>query len=525
MAERIGFIYFRAFDPIDPLTFYGQKRHIKRLQHPNEVLSLAEAFPTIPPWRPYAPELDLTPDNRVYKLRNEMNPLMNVYHEWIYKMAVRREILNRWVRRHQSWDNEALLYFKRLDQLHAWMINLYFQRVEKRQIRLMKEFQELHAIQDKIERQFHQEHKTKRFEEAQLFPFIYRKLLKNPNFHEVREPNEWKNLEFDRASVAENRYLLKDEVRQLWSLRYKLADSIEAALEQHLRIGFRHRVDQQQEWIREHYKTMLQLYEDAWRKAWDQRDWFMTQERNMVVEQAEYFPQRFRKDLKDPYKPEIKLPNQPDLYESLQNDIDASRRLLKAEVRELSGLRAHHEEQIVQEQTKSVQQQAAILHMREARQAYEHDKLNKVRTSSDQGFVYLAGRAIPRAPIAIDSDHRSPLPLTLGLHGEPHTPERTNPLSIQVPAHGQKALYNKAIDVQRLVDFHQETQGRRLFEELAKRFRSQWALQDYMEGQLQEHLQSTQPPIPAEAPQSNEQVQALLETKLPSMGDNKKSRP
>ena len=446
MPIKIGFINFTAFDMPSPLEMASMKRNTRPIQFPNKVLSLYQSHPDQPGIRPYAPELDATPDKPFYKFMEEMTPLMASFHEHFHDLNVQKDIIRRWQERQNQIQLGQERYERKTDDIHRWMIELLYRRVYERVGRMTSVFRKLRIKDMEETKLFAHEHREKRLEEAEIFPRAYMKALRNPFFYEIKEPNQFKALDFERMKLAMNRRVRTAEDEVLLELRRVFAEEVSNKLFEKKRYDLNLFKTKGRGNIREQRMRLLADYDEAWRHTVQQFDAFRQAVRAGIMEQAEVFPKLHREAIVDPFVPEIKEPNDKDYFEKGQKKIDDMHALVERRARVKQEL--HHD--AVDRKTAGTYQKQEVIHgdHRARDEAHDFESQRQVHhaAASSQGMIYIAGREVPREGFAIQIDLKSTRPLPLGLHGSPRSPEWSLPVPPQNDAYYSNTAGVRSLD-------------------------------------------------------------------------------
>lgn len=435
MAEKIGLINFTAFDLLHPAEHIAFKRHTRVAQPLGKTLSLAESHPSQPPFPPYAPQLDGLPNPTVRKLAHELGPLMAAFHEHVRDVAIRRDIFRRWQARITQSDLADVRYMRQVDLFHSWMTELLFQRVYERIGRMEDMFRRIHARNAEQARIFTEQHRNKRLEEAELFPRIYLKALRNPFFEEIKEPNQFKALDFEKMRIAYNQRIRREADEQLLELRRAFAEDLivkgyEKKLEDIRLFKTKGRGN-----IRKQKLKIADEYDKVWRDTATRFANFREVVREGVLSQAEHYPKMFRKALIDVYEPAIKWPNDHDHFEKNQADIDA-RRAFEREKAEQKRLASRSYMALrVDDALEHIEHYAARNHRRDRQTGFENNRLINKAQAAAQGMVFLGGQETPRVQVALATDLKATRPLRLGLQGSPRAPAVNIPVPPNLDAY------------------------------------------------------------------------------------------
>lgn len=435
MSTRIGIFTFRAFDLPTVHDFIGIKVPKHTMRFGNKVLSLGESHPFQPPLHAYAPELDKADKARLYKFTSELSPLMAAYWDHVQELSVRREIIRRWYERHRQWELEAERHWVAVDRLHDWMTEVLFQRVYERVGRLQAVYRKIAAQRATATDEFHELHREARLLEAERFPKLLKRALENPFLHEIKEPNQWKALDQARADLAA--YRQERQARDATLRAVRRLDALDHLTDLREKQGMDARFRQRSGRfnLRKARFEVADAYEAAWRHTVSHSEAFSELVRAAVVEQANVYPELFKAALIDPWETAIRVPNQDNHFQISREQREAYRAGFKRSVNH------ERERERLEQDAKKVQLEGQKIERDErferadGRRIYAHTQATGEALAAGRGQVYLAGRAIPRAPFRIATDVKSTLPLDLGIHGGPSALEQQAAVPPQVDAY------------------------------------------------------------------------------------------
>ncbi len=443
MAERIGLIRFTAMDGPSATEYAAYKKIQRRLEPDNHVKSLAESHPYMPPWRVEHPDLTKTADSRVYKLASELAPIMDEYHHHVLDVARQKAIVQRWAQYHKNNGLAEDRYYRHVDLLHAWITELLFERVYRRVGRMHELFNKVAKHEWQDTRRFFHEHHVQRFKEARVYPELHHEELELPFRHEIKLPNQKKPFDFAKENLQADRRMLVDAKLKLEELRHLMMDMLGHDIKVQLRQTFLEKRQFQDDRSRWHMHDVLRAFDKAWMHAWDSRDTFRDLIRKAVIEQAEYFPELLKKAYNNPFIREVSLPNQIKSAERYQMHIDRERTIMKLVKLSLAHYRTIATDEIEEKREASVVQHDILLNRRDGKRLELAHHRYEAHVAEGRGYIMLAGRLVPQPKIRIDTDITTGVPLSLGLHGTPSSPEQVAPLPLNLLPKQQKDVWDK----------------------------------------------------------------------------------